>query len=820
MSGLVENVEKSPGLTRRSFLKTTAAIAGTAALGSALGCTGSDNKKMTDVEEKVVRQKCGWTCVQCQYEVVVRDGHVVMARPLEGGDLHGARMCLRGRAQMQRLYSPERIKYPMKRRDGSERGAGEWERISWDEAISLLVEKWKSYAEEYGNTALCWYHGSGNATTYNGLLGMMPRLANVLQMTDAEYCTDMALIYAFQRTVGGSSYVSSETADIVNSKAIIVWGANVADADFPNWRYVADAIEQGVKLICVNPNFNSTVAKCDIWYAPYPGTDVAILMGMMNYIVNNNLHDEEFLLTHTVAPVLIHPQKGCYLRMSDCGIPPIEGPISATTGKPEVLDPPAVWDKATESPMALGESVNPALSGTFTAGGLKCRTAFDHLVDEVNTYPPEKAAEISGLKPEDIIELGEIAANGPIWNYTQYGPQAHVNGVHQGHAQICLAALTGNAAKHGANTTPPAFVFPGNFAVQFPSMTFKTTVPVLELPNILETGTYAGKPFPIKSLHVTFANPFTGLPDTNKLKTEVFDKIEFISVVEIQMTETARYADLVLPVTHCYEVDDVVSLTSYPGMDIMEKAVEPLYEAKSDAEIVKLIAKGMGVGEHFEITMEEFFRQHIDESPLAQTLNITYDRLKKEKQILYGTTPYIAAENGEFGTSTKRMEFYVDQPTPRIDYGQDIDMERERLPHYFEPAEVGRNSPLAEKYPLVLQSERLRTRWHCNGFLQPWTLEISPEPIIKLNPSDATVRGIQDGDYVKVYNDRGFAVAKANYSEGIRQGIAVYPKGWNSFEHKAGGWSQLLTWDFDPAGVNASFMDNRAEVVVWDGKEG
>ena len=156
--------EKRSNLTRRGLLKATGATVGAAALigGGVLRALGPDEGAFAEEPEDQTKCRvgCCWTCVYCQYEAHVRDGKIVKLSPIEGGSPRGSRMCLRGRSRMRAVYNPNRILYPMKR--AGERGEGNWERISWDEAISTIASKWKSYREEFGPRSIAYYWGSGN----------------------------------------------------------------------------------------------------------------------------------------------------------------------------------------------------------------------------------------------------------------------------------------------------------------------------------------------------------------------------------------------------------------------------------------------------------------------------------------------------------------------------------------------------------------------------------------------------------------------------------------------------------------------------------
>jgi anaerobic selenocysteine-containing dehydrogenase len=163
------------------------------------------------------------------------------------------------------------------------------------------------------------------------------------------------------------------------------------------------------------------------------------------------------------------------------------------------------------------------------------------------------------------------------------------------------------------------------------------------------------------------------------------------------------------------------------------------------------------------------------------------------------------------------MEFYVEKPAPFMEQGQTIDVEREHLPHFFEPGEAWPDNPLHATYPFVLMSERPRFRVHSQWYNNKYLRELDPEPTVKINPIDAKARGIKSGDHVECFNDRGHAVALASVNEAIRPGTLVYPKSWQLKQHKAGGWSELSASFFDPVMVNSSFMDVLCEVKLWEG---
>ncbi|MDR0501265.1 MAG: molybdopterin-dependent oxidoreductase [Coriobacteriales bacterium] len=816
-----ENAEKPsdwgyPHLTRRSFLKTTTAIAGTVALGGGMtsfaGCSNTASRTMNNVEEAVKTVSCCWTCQYCQYNAVVRDGRIVKLEPKKEGSLRGSRMCLRGRSRFRALNNPNRIKYPLKRI--GERGEDKWEQITWDEAIETIAEKWKKFRDEYGNRSIAYYWGSGNASALasGNFGGLMGRFANVMECTWLDYCTDMALGYGTSRALGAAAS-QNEAYDIKNADKVFMWGISYTDSWWQLWWPLAEAMEHGTQLYVIDPSLSTTASKADVWVSNKAGTDPIIILSVMNYLVEHKLYNHDFLLKHTTACVLVRKDNNMLLRMSDLGVAPEEGPTDPLTGKATVIDPPVVWDTATNEAVAHDKSSEPALSGDFVVNGIKVDTSFDRLTAELSKYPPEQAAKIAGISVEEIETLAVAQSNGNVYNIPGYASQAYANGGEFGHALAMLALLTGSLGRPGASVGATWWSFPTNGAFLAPTGTGVNAVPVLGMSTIMETGKLKGKEYPIKSLLVAAGNPICSSASTNDM-LKWWNKIEFIVVIDIQFSDTARFADILLPATHALENEDIMVSSYYPYVGVTEKASEPVYETKSDADIARLFAEAMGFGKYFEKSDDDYLREIIDESPTAKKLGITVERIRKEKEICFDEKG-IRFEGCVFPTETGKANIYLETVAPRIDWGQELDPEIGHVPTWFPPHEAWADSESSQKYPLILNSQRLRTRWHTGEFENEWMLEVSPEPTVKINPVDAEKRGIKDGDYVEVFNDRGHAVARAEYANDRHPGVLIYPKGWQMSQFKVGSWSELTSPYADPFAVNTSFMDVAVDVRPW-----
>jgi molybdopterin-containing oxidoreductase family molybdopterin binding subunit len=245
--------------------------------------------------------------------------------------------------------------------------------------------------------------------------------------------------------------------------------------------------------------------------------------------------------------------------------------------------------------------------------------------------------------------------------------------------------------------------------------------------------------------------------------------------------------------------------------------VEPQFECKQDADVCRLLAAKLGIEQYFTKTDEEELLASLN-MPLYIEHGITLQSLRDKQAGRWGT-PSVPHADGSYVNATGKAEFYSEKPKVRIDFGQTWDVAGERLPRFFPPTEAWPEHEIMKKYPLILTSERSRHRMQTTGWDVPWHLEIASEPVLRMNPDDASARGIESGDYVEVYNDRGFAVAKAALSAAMRPGFLVYPKGTQASQFKAGFFSDLSSCVYDPVGVNSSFFDAVVELRKWEGRE-
>jgi len=727
------------------------------------------NSKSAGAEEvvpTVCSSHCGGSCL---LNVHVKDG-VITRIETDDGEEPQLRACLRGRAYRQRVYAPDRLKYPMKRIGA--RGEGSFERISWDEALDTIAGEIKRVVETYGPAAIVYWVSGGDQGVLHDTWRRMSRLFCLM----GGYTRPWGLhsyeggIFAELATYG-TSWTASTRDDLLNSRLIILWGWDPANtiADTNTSWYLVQAKEAGIKIISIDPRYtDSTAIFAHQWIPIRPGTDAAMLIAMANVIVTENLQDQGFLDTYVLG---FEAFKDYILGVED-GVPKTPRWAEAITGVPA--------------------------------------TTIQKLAEEYVTTRP--AALLAGIAP----------------GRTAYGEQYH-------RAAIALAAMTGNVGIPGgsaagkvwgplglgrmgsgpkiprnlvdAEAPPPKDKLPSRSGYIYGH----GIVNVFKLTDAILRGKSGGYPADYKLLYLNNSNILNQWPNTNRI-IQALNKLEFIVVEEQFMTPTARFADIVLPMTTFLERNDVTMGTALPLFyGYRNKIIEPLYETKAPLEVASELAARLGLTDYNDKTEEEWIRQIVQDSDVPD-----YDDFKKQAIFkMQLPQPHVTFSkeindpaNNPFFTPSGKIEIYSQQLA---------DMENPKLPpvpKYIETWE-SLNDPLASKYPLQLITTHSKRRAHTQFDNIPWLRELEPQAI-KINTIDAQARGIKDGDLVKVSNDRGEMIIRAKVTERVMPGVVDVPQGaWYSPDVKGvdrGGCANVLTKDEPSPG--AALPSNTALVQV------
>ena len=720
-----------------------------------------------DSDIKLIRTVCPAHCGidACGILAHVKGDRVVKVEPADFPNPKHRRICLRGLSSLEITYHPDRLKYPMKR--VGKRGEGKFERISWDEALDTIADKFKDVAAKYGWPAIGWVLGGPGAGTTK--FGAYLRLASLTQSTrvsawgygDSGLPCGSRVLFGTHIPYGllfGSLFTDSPPPDVM-----VVWGSNPAEAQPLNvMRPIMNAKEKGTLLVVIDPRFTVTASKADVYLGVKPGTDSALALAIMNVIFQKNLHDEAFILKYTVGPYLVRIDTGEFLRGKDIG---------AEEAKAYV-----VWDSSSNSPRLRNTAdINPSLTGTFNVNEIACKPSFQLLMDLAQNYPPQRTADISGVSAEMINKLAVYIGKADTVTFvTNMGFTRTYHGDISFRAMGTLAAVTGNVKATFKGGHLPAVLNWRPFLHANPDQPSYTRLGILQLYDAV----ISAKPFPVKAIWFSFINFLNQCANSGKIKNKMFTKLDFIVVADLFMTPTARYADIVLPVCSYLEFSDLIPFP-YPYVQLQQKAIEPLYESRSDVDIAAGLAERLGYAEYFSGGQEAFIDLILDSKDSSME-GITRDKLQQGPMHLNFIPEMEQEIDIPFSTPSGKIELYSEK----------LYEDGQALPVYLEPLEAPVSSA-KKKYPLAFVQGHSRFRTHSMFSNVASLLDMNPEPLVEINPQDATERNISDNDTVTVFNDRARTTLRARVTEGVRPGVINISQGWWLDQFKEGSINHL-----------------------------
>jgi len=671
---------------------------------------GNDDLRLAG--RRVVKAACPHDCPDtCAMEITVEDGVAVEvgggAMPFTDGTL-----CTKVARYLDRTYSKERLLHPLRRVGAKGPGAGRMERISWDEALDEIAERFKALAADDPQQILpCSYAGTMGLAQY---MSMDRRFFNRLgaSLLDRTLCSSAGKS-GVKITLGGSVGMDPERFD--DARLILIWGSNPVVSNLHLWSRCQDAKRRGARLIAIDPWRSQTAEKCHQHVQLLPGTDAALALGMMHVIIGEGRIDNDYVERHTLG--------------------------------------------------------------------------FEQLTERVKQYPPEKVAQICGIKAEEVVNLArEYASVRPAAIRVNYGLQRHAGGGMAVRTIACLPALVG-AWRHAAGgvvLTTGDFYTLDHKTLERPDLIRgkPRTINQAALGDALTTA----KP-PVKAIYVYNNNPVAVCPDSNKVIAG-FSRPDLFAVVhDIFITDTADYADIVLPATTQLEHYDVHKSYGHLYVLANNPAIAPVGESKPNSEVFRLLAKRMGFTEAcFDDTDEDLCRQALS-SGAPRMRGIEWDSLKERGwQRLAVPEVYAPFAEGGFPTPSGKCEFFSETA---------LKMGLDPLPGYTPPRENVDSAPdLARRYPLAFISPPCRNFLNSSFANLPFALASAKEPTLDIHPDDARARGIASGDRVRVFNDRGSYTLKAAVSERARPGVVVAPSVW---------WKKL-----SPDGRNANDLTSQA----------
>ncbi len=735
---------------------------------------------------------------QCGLDCYVKDGRIIKVEGSLENPHSAGTLCSKGAAQRQWVYHEERVRTPLKR--VGPRGSGEFVPISWTEALDTVATSLQRLKAESGPESVVFYCGYPKQ-----LRPFLQRLAFLYGSPN--YCTESSACFTAMSMGWRLVYGQMAAPDLAHTKCLLVWTGNPFWAGTPNARRLMDARERGVKIIVVDPRKSPIAGIADLHLALRPGTDGALALAMANVIVSEGLYDRQFV---------------------------------------------SEWTRG-----------------------------FDEFKAYAAGFTLDRAEEITGVPAVLIREAALLyATSKPAAMMPSSTPVVHhTNGVQNQRAAAALVGLTGNFDIPGGNVVQPAgwlevggagfptrehqFKMPRKWsdmpprvgAQRFPVWTEMIDQgQAMDLPRQVVTG----DPYPLRGM-VGFGLNYRMFPDSRGWLDAV-DSLDFVCVADLFLTDSAKHADIVLPVCSSVERSE---MRAYPQKYVIytQPVIEPLGESRSDMDVIYGLAQklglpyqrledaaavgGAGAGGDttgaaadsaasgaaqssadlggflpggapdfraaFEATLDWVLepsgmtiaqiREHPGGMPVPDPLPVTFKKYEKNG---------FPTPSGKMELSSSILEKHSDRPG--------ID----GLPLYAEPRLSPVSAPdVASEYPLILGTgTRLPMFIHSRTFRLPWTRSLRRDAAVDLNPADARHYGIATGDTVELSTPRGSIQVKANVTELAREGVVhMY------HDYPEADVNGLLPGDYlDPIsgfpGYKASLCAVRKVAPVAGGAEG
>ncbi|MEA3230586.1 MAG: molybdopterin-dependent oxidoreductase [Thermodesulfobacteriota bacterium] len=677
--------------------------------------------------EKVVYSLCFMCSVRCPIKILVKDGQVkwIEGNPHVPG-MEGS-LCPRGAAGISLLYDNERVQSPMIR--VGERGGGHWRKASWDEALDRVGDKLKDVIEKFGGHSV--------------VLGERTQLATHVSKTflkaikSPNHFTHDALCKGSVNTACRSlfGYTDAQMSmDYKNTKNIVMYGRNIFEAiAVKEVNNLMDALEKGAKMTYIDPRVTKTATKAQRYWMIRPGTDLALNYALIHIILRDRLYDETYVDRWVIG---------------------------------------------------LAE-----------------------LQEFIGDYTPEWAEKETGIAATEIEALAqEISQDAPhvIFHFGYRGAN-HTNEIYMRRSIMILNSLMGSVEVKGGFFIKKGPGEEGGKAAQklteqkFPSIGVprfdKVGTPDFPLPDpnhgvgqILPFAILNKDPYPIKALIAYRFDPIMSINDTNMTK-KALDELDLIVAIDINYSDIAWYADVILPESTYLERTDSVQQANglKPQMFLRQQAVPPRYDTRDGAMILKQIGDRIGIGEYFPFdNMDDLVAWQLEGTGFKR------EDFNAKGGVAYGKKPIFwdRKDGIKFKTPSGKIEF-------KASLLEDAGFES--FPKY-----ESMSSPPEGQFRLITGRNALHT--HCSTQNNPYLNELSSENVLWINDEEAEKLGISNGDIVEVFSDYGTGNIKAFVTNLIHPEAAFMLHG---FGHEA----ESATRSYNKGVNDAALMKNVSDMI-------
>ncbi|MFP4087387.1 MAG: molybdopterin-dependent oxidoreductase [Desulfobacteraceae bacterium] len=483
--------------------------------------------------DRVVKSHCRMCHGGCGVLVYVKDGKIAKIAGDPDCPINHGTLCSKGMAASQLVYHPDRLIHPL--RQIGPKGSGKWEQISWDRALDTIAERIQEYKETFGAESIVLGYGTGRENE-----AVIYRFANLLGspnvLTAGHFCYGPRIATSII-TCGTNPIVDYEN----HPKCIMVWGNNlvISNPDCYKGEPFSVSLDQGAKLIAVDPRLTRIAARAHIWLRLRPGTDTALALGMLYIIVHEKLYDQQFVEEY------VHGWDPFVQRVNE--YPPDKVEKITWVPKEKIISAARLF--ATTKPAAIQWGVA--------------------IEQQINCADNNRALmALMGITGNIDVPGGQVLFRPPpIRNVGHFGAHARLSDVQR------EKRLGGDR-----------FRLAGQFAIINPKCVWDAVL--------------KEDPYPVKMLFFISSNPLMTRGNAREVY-QALEKVDFMAVADFFLTPTAELADIVLPAATWLEMDYIGDFWKRHGYILPRRQVVQVGECRSDHEMLNDLAHRVGQGEHW-----------------------------------------------------------------------------------------------------------------------------------------------------------------------------------------------------------------------------
>lgn len=634
-------------------------------------------------------------------------------------------ICERGRLMADHIYHPQRLNYPLKR--SGERGQGKWEQITWDQALDEVAEKLSGLRDKYGAETLTFTHGTKRTYHWDcrrffNLFGS-PNTCGVNTIC-------MCPSYATEFATYGGMVMGSE---IMGAKCIVMWGSNASKSNpIGTYPQIVMARKNGAKLIVIDPRKTKEAEMADMWLQIRPGTDVALMMGWICYIITNDLYDHEFVENYTIGFEELKTAVESWTPEKVSEITSIPVNLITESAKMYATDRPGVI------PFGLGLD-KQGVNSTQCARGRAIIRAITGNLEVPGGDNFSIAGDIGKIHDAEYLEINEVLPE------SQRVKQLGID-------KYPFFGFPGWEMNQAANKKLPEGY------LMAPEAWHSNLAHAREVMETIITG----KPYPVTAAITLANNPLLALPNTKRV-FEALQALQLYVVMDYYMTPSAAMADYVFPASTTVEQPEMWLSGGFCLP--CPQGIERINERRNSYDFYRGLGLRLGQEEYWPWKNVEEVYDHC-----LEPVGITFKQLAEQNGIL-GKREYQRYKKLGFGT-----------PSGKVELKSSIfeKLGASPLPQYKEPIWSPVADPeMAEEYPLILiTGSRFMPMYHSEQRQIEKARKKYPDPLVTIHLETAEKYNLEQGDWVVISTPLGKIRQRVNISDVVRQDMCDVQHGW------------------------------------------